>query len=112
MSTQGVSHVSHADNIKKALRSINTGYGDPETQDTALHPWGIFAFVSGFEIADEPFFDRAEFMRVWRNASSRMPSIDNIYNRGHVLANQWLTLYGYKLDIVKCGRVGRSRIRH
>ena len=49
-----VSHVTHTDNIKKALRFINTGYRDMDMQNTALHPWGVFAFVCGFERAENP----------------------------------------------------------
>ena len=48
-----VFHVGHTNNIKKALRNVNTGYGDVETRDTNFHPWGVFAFVSGFEEEDD-----------------------------------------------------------
>lgn len=116
MAKTTVWHVGHADNLKKALRSINTGNGDEETRDTALHPWGVFAFVTGFEVPfDEELGDvdprqhslanRAEFASIWNNVSTHMPSLEAVYARGCALVDNWqLTTYLH-LTIVKCGSV-------
>lgn len=110
-------HVGHAANIKKALRAVNTGYGDDETRDTAMHPWGVFAFVTGFfELALDPLHaemdfqqravdNRSEFARVWRNAAAHLPSIEAAYTRGCALRDNWEQSEGITLTIVKCGSI-------
>jgi hypothetical protein len=101
-----VFHVGHADNLKKALRNVNTGYGDAETRDTSLHPWGVFAFVSGFEMGDDAKpgqENRRQFAHLLKNVSVRLPSVEAVYTQCKVIADDWVK-DGHKLVMVKCGR--------
>jgi predicted GIY-YIG superfamily endonuclease len=49
VSCAGKFYIGETNDLKRCLRQHNTGYGSEQTRDTALHPWGIFAFVVGFE---------------------------------------------------------------
>ena len=77
MACPSVFHVGLSENIKKALHNISKGYGDIETRDTDLHPWGVFAFIVGFETGDaiqqgitnRTITNQTEFTRVWKNSS-------------------------------------------
>jgi hypothetical protein len=41
--------IGEADDLKKCLREHNTGYGAVATRSTEFHPWGVFAFICGFQ---------------------------------------------------------------
>jgi hypothetical protein len=45
-------YVEGTDSLKIVLRRHNTGNGAEETKSTNLHPWGVYAFVCGFEHDD------------------------------------------------------------
>ena len=100
-------HVFHASDLKVELRNINTGYGEQETRNTEFHPWGVYAFVCGFEsVLDIQLgvANRADFSVDWCNASRMANNVESAYERGKVLADQWVQR-GHKLTIVKCGRM-------
>jgi hypothetical protein len=111
MAKTTVWHVGHADNLKKAVRAVNTGNGDEETRDTALHPWGVFAFVTGFQLPchqdSHSLALRAEFSSVWNNVACRLPSLERVYERGCGLVASWQSISDLPLIIVKCGSVGQ-----
>lgn len=108
MSSALVFYVGHAVNLKKALRQINTGYGDEVTRRVEYQPWGVYAFVSGFEVGDERQFgidSRVRFAELLRNRSSGLPSVEDAYVRCKALADDW-TRQGFdELVVVKCGRL-------
>ena len=46
-------HIGQCIDLKAELHAHNTGYGDELTNNTALHPWGVYVFVNGFEQRSE-----------------------------------------------------------
>ena len=102
-------YVGHGEDLKRSLRNINTGYGEEHTRDTTLHPWGVFAFVCGFEMSESVEVgvrNRAEFCSIWSRTSSWMSSVELAYERGKALADEWFGV-GVELTIVKCGVMRR-----
>jgi hypothetical protein len=99
-------YLGEASNLKRSLRRHNTGYGTEETQNTVLHPWGVFVFVYGFyrDRAEDASEDRKVFLQEWRNTVSEQTSVHQAYDVGLRLANEWLVRTGCKLTVVKCGQ--------
>ena len=100
-------HVFQVADLKVELRNINTGYGEVETRNTELHPWGVFAFVCGFESVEDIHLgmaNRADFCASWSNVLYLVNNVESAFDRDKVLADQWVQR-GHKLIIVKCGRM-------
>ena len=92
--------------LKKCLRLHNIGCGPEETRNTLLHPWGVFAFVCGFEQdyhVDGGAAIRQEFARLWNSRVNYYMSVEEAYNAVHQLAEDWIRR-GCKLIVVKCGQ--------
>ena len=113
-------YIGETDDLRTCLCSHNTGYGTKETRDTTLHPWGVFAFVVGFECsrcelsqeyprysASELCLVRKEFVEAWTCCDSRN-GLEQVYEAGKQIANQWL-VRGFSLTVVKCGELRRQR---
>jgi len=99
-------YIGETMDLKRCLRQHNTGYGADETRNTALHPWGVHAFVYGFDQIGDDVGSRqvrAEFVQEWRGAVSWLSSADEAYQAGVDIANEWIQR-GSKLAIVKCGQ--------
>jgi hypothetical protein len=80
-------------------------YGVDETKNTALHPWGVFAFVVGFEqeCVEHGVGMRGEFATLWSYLVSRDISAEALYAGGKDIADEWISR-GYRLTMVKCGK--------
>jgi len=94
-------YIGETMDLKRCLRQHNTGYGADETRNTALHPWGVYAFVYGFDVGGRQV--RTEFVHEWRGAVSWLSSADEAYQAGVDIANEWIQR-GSKITIVKCGQ--------
>jgi hypothetical protein len=101
-----ICYVGETDDLKQCLRRHNTGYGDTRTRPTNLHPWGVYAFVCGFEIPDvgADTERRREFLNsVQHSDLTRGPEF--MYGLIRDEVSRW-NLLGFKsLVLVKCGEV-------
>jgi hypothetical protein len=100
-------YLGECDSLKKRLREHNTGYGADETRSTTLHPWGVFAFVCGFDDADVECGRqrRSAFYQEWRRSVNLAGGPDAVYNCGLSIVSEWMQRAPYGLVIVKCGDV-------
>jgi len=102
------SYIGECLDLHAELRKHNTGYGVPETHNTALHPWGIYAVVYGFnENGDENVRDlRNDFVYEWRGRLTT--NTHEVFRLCNDIANDWtngtsrLRNIG-QLTVVKCG---------
>jgi predicted GIY-YIG superfamily endonuclease len=102
-SKPGKFFIGETDDLKRCLRNHNTGYGSVETMDTSCHPWGVFAFIVGFESdRADACTVRREFVDEWY--ADRSGGLEAAYQFGVRLADEWM-LRGFKLTVVKCGQV-------
>jgi Helitron helicase-like domain at N-terminus/PIF1-like helicase len=99
-------YIGETMDLKECLRKHNTGYGEDETRNTALHPWGVYGFVYGFYETndDEGRGMRNEMVQRWRNAINARTSPDAAYASGVLIADEWMAHHGCQLTIVKCGQ--------
>ena len=90
--------------LKKCLREHNTGYGDFMTKPTELHPWGVFAFVCGFECEKRKLADerRKEFHQTLMLDVSAGPEL--VYLQIKEQVSEW-NRRGVEVVIVKCGEL-------
>jgi predicted GIY-YIG superfamily endonuclease len=111
LSAEGHYYVGETGDLKRCLRNHNTGYGAEETRNTLLHPWGVYAFVVGFdqETAELAKECRQQFSERWRGFYCRKSTPDQVYDFGKQLADKWIA-DGSKLVIVKCGQTASSII--
>ena len=102
LSVTGHCFIGETTELKRCLRQHNTGYGAEETMNTSLHPWGVFAFVIGFdqysvEVSADQLTDLAEYGHELRRQSasewsSRICpdlSIDDLFAAGQEIANEF-----------------------
>jgi predicted GIY-YIG superfamily endonuclease len=110
LSTAKRHFIGHTMELKKALREHNTGYGSEQTRNTHLHPWGVYAFVIGFDIENrETAKDlRAEFASDWRYKVEPHDALDSVFEAGKVLADVWKGR-GFDMTIVKCGQQSNAQ---
>jgi hypothetical protein len=99
-----VSFVGECIDLKKALREHNTGYGDLTTKPTELHPWGVFAFVCGFECDNPKLAEkrRKDFRQTLVLDMHAGPEL--IYLRIKEQVCDW-NRRGLGVVIVKCGEL-------
>jgi predicted GIY-YIG superfamily endonuclease len=100
-------YIGETDDLRSCLRLHNSGYGAEETRNTALHPWGVYAFLIGFstDMTDSEASQRRQFVDRWRAAVSLGLNVDDVYNIGVQLAEEWMwTAAESVLTAVKCGQ--------
>ena len=100
-------YVGETENLKQRLREHNTGYGPEETRPTILHPWGVFAFVCGFELEELNLGiqRRKNFLDVLMLTLDRHRGPEFIYNRMRALVEDYNSDDQHPLVIVKCGQL-------
>jgi hypothetical protein len=100
-------YIGQTTDLRRTLNKHNTGFGVPETSNTALQPWGVYAFVYGFEdnTDDDGRQSRVQFAAEWAEAM-RIPNQNPalVYGIGEKITDKWVRNYAYKLTIVKCGQ--------
>ena len=99
--------MGQTENLKNSLREHNTGYGSQETRPTHLHPWGVFAFVCGFDdeninLGKERRKNFLERLMINLNSTS---GPETIYTSMRNLVEHTNTSSVNSLVIVKCGQV-------
>jgi predicted GIY-YIG superfamily endonuclease len=99
-------YIGETRDLKVCLRRHNTGYGAQETMNTALHPWGVYAFVHNFEenSDDEGRDSRKDFVQQWSYGVTSDRTADQVYEFGLMIADEWLRERGTRLVVVKCGQ--------
>jgi hypothetical protein len=105
-------YIGDCNDLKSELRKHNTGYGTPFTNNTALHPWGLYVFVYGFDETTEnnSRLMRATFNDLWRVRLRANQSPDDAYAvcchlADECASNKSLLGYPIKLTVVKCGQM-------
>jgi hypothetical protein len=100
-------YVGETDNLKKCLREHNTGYGAEDTRPTELHPWGVFAFVCGFERDDpqEGIQRRKDFLSQVETRLDIHRGPEAVYSRLLDVVTDCVARGEKELVIVKCGEV-------
>jgi hypothetical protein len=100
-------YVGQCENLKTCLRQHNTGHGNEITRSTALHPWGVYAFVCGFEDSTtlaSGIVRRGYFYDDWLHGISFSEGPDLIYARGlELIAEETRQNPATTVVIVKCG---------
>jgi predicted GIY-YIG superfamily endonuclease len=99
-------YIGETRDLKVSLRRHNTGYGAPETMNTGLQPWGVYAFVYNFEenTDDEGRESRKDFAQQWSYGVTWERTADQVYEFGLMIADEWLKERGSSLVVVKCGQ--------
>jgi hypothetical protein len=94
-------YIGQCEDLKRSLREHNTGYGNEVTRPTSLHPWGVFAFVCGFEdqVSQVGIDRRTQFFHEWQTGVDFTSGPEVAYDRGVLLVQEW---QAYNLVIVKC----------
>jgi hypothetical protein len=106
MAVPGFCFLGQAVDLKRALREHNTGHGQQATIPTRLHPFGVFAFVCGFEAADRGPVEEAEQRRYF--LVELRANVDHGPERVYVVMKELVaqrTANGSTLVIVKCGEL-------
>jgi hypothetical protein len=105
LKVRGRCYIGETMDLKRCLRQHNTGYGADETRNTECHPWGVFAFVFGFEheMVENVEELRHEFASEWTGMVSPRQNVEAVYTAGKEIADQWVRR-GFSLTIVKCGQ--------
>jgi hypothetical protein len=101
-----ICYIGETDNLKSCLRRHNTGYGDIQTQPTSLHPWGVYAFVCGFEVPEvgqdverrKNFFDGTRHLDIGHGP-------EYAYHLMKEQVSCWNLMGFTSLVLVKCGEV-------
>ena len=98
--------MGECDNLKKALREHNTGYGPEETRNTTYHPYGVYCFIVGFDQDDleSGRSRRRAFLEEWSIFVNAGLGPESVYNRGLQLVTE-SSRGDFGLVIVKCGNV-------
>ena len=111
LSSVGRMYIGETTDLKQCLRKHNTGHGVQETRNTALHPWGVYAFVYNFEenTEDAGRASRQYFVDRWRGGLGPGQSPDDVYAFCVALADEWLIESAVKLTVVKCGQAALPR---
>jgi len=110
------SYIGECMDLQSELRKHNTGYGSEVTRNTALHPWGVYAFVYGFYAGDDNGSNpRALSIEDWRFRVSEDYNLDEVFVVGRDLANEWsggISGLGFPhiLTIVKCGQFSLAAV--
>jgi hypothetical protein len=102
-------YLGECDNLRQSLRRHNTGYGDEQTQPTHLHPWGVFAFICGFEADDDVTIGqqrRHDFLLSLPSAIGVGP--ETVYGSLRDQVADWHERGMTSLVIVKCGSLGSA----
>jgi hypothetical protein len=110
MSCVAPSYIGECLDLHAELRKHNTGYGAQETRNTALHPWGVYAFVFGFNqnSDDNGLQARIDFVFEWRVRITDNTQPDEVFRVCSDVTNDWangtsrLGCRG-QLTAVKCG---------
>jgi len=110
LSTISSHYIGETDNIQRCVRDHNCGYGASDTKNTNLHPWGVFAFVFGFEqdMDDGGRGARRQFCNDWRGRARLFMGVEEVYTEGQHLADDWIQLQ-FKLTVVKCGQIANRQ---
>jgi hypothetical protein len=100
-------YVGETTQLKRCLHRHNTGYGTEETRNTALHPWGVYGFIYGFDLTSDVASSEARqrFVQEWRACITEKLSGDEAFAVGGTIADEWLLRNNLKLTTVKCGQV-------
>jgi hypothetical protein len=105
-------YIGDCDDLKSELRKHNTGYGTAHTNNTALHPWGIYVFVYGFNEKTEnnSRLMRGAFSDQWRVRVRADRSPDDAHTLCCQIADECAgnqSLFGFpvKLTVIKCGQL-------
>ena len=115
LSTPNRHYIGQTMDLKKALREHNTGYGAESTRNTRLHPWGVYAFVHGFDHKVDSAH-RAKELRVafafeWNDSVRLDMPIDRVYECGAKLADYWKQSGYDEMTVVKCGDTKKKEHR-
>jgi predicted GIY-YIG superfamily endonuclease len=102
-SPEHVVYIGETSDLKSCLRDHNTGYGAKETSNTCLHPWGLYAFIVGFE-ANSMQSCQKELVERWRAAVTKNMHVNTVYTIGKLLAEEY-GKSGVALTTVKCGQI-------
>jgi hypothetical protein len=99
-------YIGETTDLKSSLRKHNTGYGEGETRNTFLQPWGVYAFICGFPdvSSDEGQEMRKQFVQVWRDGMDRQMTADDGFAVGVRKADEFMTRHRCELVAVKCGQ--------
>lgn len=99
--------IGETDNMKKSLREHNTGYGAPKTKPTALHPWGVFSFVCGFDCQDNDAGRqrRKDFLFTLELSVDDSKGPEHLYSQMRDQVIDWTQRARTPLVIVKCGEL-------
>jgi len=105
LSAAGTFYFGETDNLKRSLRKHNSGYGDEITKNTDLHPFGVFAFISGFDgqTVVSPIEIRHDFFELLRRRISSGLTLSAAYDTCVDFANEYSLRESVQLVVVKCG---------
>ena len=105
------SFIGECMDLKSDLRKHNTGYGVEQTRNTALHPWGVYAFVYGFRQTNDDDGREARIAFIHERCSTvrEWDSPDIVFQICSDVANSWsngTSRFGNvgQLTVVKCGQ--------
>ena len=111
MAVPEISYLGETENLKASLLRHNTGYGDECTRQTSLHPWGVYAFVCGFDDNDvasgvERRKEFYESVRQFVAGAGPEKAYAVLRDKVHL----WTEMGCKNLVLVKCGELRHSRV--
>jgi hypothetical protein len=110
------SYIGECVDLRSEIRLHNTGYGADLTRNSVLHPWGVYAFVYGFNLSDDNGqAARTSFADTWRFRSTGVCNPDEVFVTCSVIANEWANGksnagFVHLLTVVKCGQSSLSTV--
>ena len=105
-------YIGECTDLKADLTKHNTGHGVHETRNSVLHPWGVYAFVYGFDQSNDDGGrqHRLAFVTEWRGRVSMHDGPDTVFQMCSDVANRWADGTSDcgnqgQLTVVKCGQL-------